>query len=113
MKRSILIAMLGVAALTIGSPFLSFSQTKDKMGEMSGPPSKAAAGSKAEAEVVQVINERRAALLRGDAETIARQYADDFIGIGASGRVFNKEESVASVKSGDAKWLSIDRSDLK
>ena len=114
MKRNIIMAMLVAVALTFGSSPLAFSQTKDKMGKKSEQQSKAATGSKAEEEVMQVMNERRAAVLQGDVEVYARQTADDYLGIGTNGgRARNKEEVLAGMKSSDSKWISINDSDLK
>ena len=116
MKQNIIMAMLVAVALTFGSSPLAFSQTKDKMGKKSEQQSKAATGSKAEEEVMQVMNERRAAVLQGDVEVYARQTADDYLGIGTNGRARNKEEVLAGMngmKSSDWKWISINDSDLK
>ena len=114
MKQNIIMAMLVAVALTFDSSPLAFSQTKDKMGKKSEQQSKAATGSKAEEEVMQVMNERRAAVLQGDVEVYARQTADDYLGIGTNGgRARNKEEVLAGMKSSDSKWISINDSDLK
>jgi ketosteroid isomerase-like protein len=103
MKRNIIITLLGIAVLTLGSTSSSFSQKKDK----------ASANSKADAEVLRVINERRDALLRGDIDAYARQTADDYLAVGTNGRVRNKEEVLAGARSSDLKWISIEHSDLK
>ncbi|MGH9837108.1 MAG: nuclear transport factor 2 family protein [Blastocatellia bacterium] len=48
-------------------------------------------------------NERAQAIVRGDAATLERIYADDFSNVGSSGAVRNKEQLIADNKSGALK----------
>ncbi|HEX4945347.1 MAG TPA: nuclear transport factor 2 family protein [Blastocatellia bacterium] len=101
MKRNMVIALLGIAALAFGSTSSSFSQKKDK----------ASSNSKAEAEVLQVINERRTAIMRG--EDYGHLLADDFLATGNSLTAITKEQVIEGFKKARHNYQLLTHTDLK
>src|SRR5215208_5651699 len=60
-----------------------------------------------EQAIRQVDHERIQAQIEADAVALDRTYADDFIGIGPSGRVRTKPQVISDFTSGDLKFQSI------
>src|SRR5438067_3140519 len=59
-------------------------------------------------EVIRKLDsERIQAQIHADATALDRIYADDFIGVGPSGRVRTKTQVISDFKSGDLKFQSI------
>src|SRR4026207_423660 len=58
-------------------------------------------------------NERIQAQIHADAVALDRIYADDFIGVGPSGRVRTKPQVIADFTSGDLKFQSITADEVK
>ena len=67
----------------------------------------------AEHAIRQVDHERIQAQIGADAVALDRIYADDFIGIGASGTVRTKAQVIADFTSGDLKFQSITTEDVR
>ena len=61
----------------------------------------------------QVDHERIQAQIEADAVALDRIYADDFIGIGPSGRVRTKAQVISDFTSGDLKFQSITTDDVR
>ena len=66
-----------------------------------------------EQAIRQVDHERIQAQIGADAVALDRIYADDFIGIGPSGRVRTKAQVIADFTSGDLKFQSITTDDVR
>src|SRR6186713_1665022 len=58
-------------------------------------------------------NERIQAQIHADAVALDRIYADDFIGVGPSGRVRTKAQVISDFTSGDLKFQSITTDDVQ
>ena len=58
-------------------------------------------------------NERIQAQIHADAVALDRIYADDFIGVGPSGRVRTKPQVISDFTSGDLKFQSITTDEVK
>jgi uncharacterized protein (TIGR02246 family) len=63
--------------------------------------------SSVEQAIKQLDNERIRAQIGADAVALDRIYADDFIGVGPSGRVRTKAQVISDFTSGDLKFQSI------
>src|SRR6185503_18387533 len=68
---------------------------------------------KVEQVIKQVDHERIQAQIGADAAALDRIYANDFIGIGPSGRVRTKVQVMADFTSGDLKFQSITTEDVQ
>ena len=66
-----------------------------------------------EQAISQLDNERIQAQIHADATTLDRIYADDFIGVGPSGRVRTKPQVISDFTSGDLKFQSITTDDVQ
>ncbi len=72
---------------------------------------KKASGS--EQEIIRIEQEMLDALLKGDATANERYMAQDYVFTGPDGKVMDKTQSVADVKSGDLKLESSKMDDMK
>ena len=63
--------------------------------------------SSVEQAIRQLDNERIQAQISADAVALDRIYADDFMGVGPSGRVRTKAQVISDFTSGDLKFQSI------
>jgi len=66
-----------------------------------------------EAAVRAVLREWLDALARNDLATVERIVADDYVITAAGGKVMNKTEDLAELKSGEIKFVSAEASDVK
>ena len=65
-------------------------------------------------EVIKKLDDERIqAQIHADATAIDRIYADDFIGVGPSGRVRTKPQVISDFTSGDLKFQSITTDDVQ
>src|SRR5207248_7601935 len=65
-------------------------------------------------EVIKKLdNERIQAQIHADATALDRIYADDFIGVGPSGRVRTKPQVISDFTSGDLKFQSITTDEIR
>jgi ketosteroid isomerase-like protein len=87
-----------IAVLVFTSAFIAFGQRAPKSVDQ---------------VIRQVDKERIAAQIGADAASLDRLYADDFIGIGPSGRVRTKPQVIADFTSGDLKFRSIVTDDVR
>ena len=94
-----------LAALLLLVAMVSASQ-EDKKGK-----TKSAGG--AEDQVKALLEQRRQAVLKGDAATLAALTADDYARVGPDGRMQNKTEYLQTFKDGSVKYQSIDVKDEK
>jgi uncharacterized protein (TIGR02246 family) len=69
--------------------------------------------SSVEQAIRQLDNERIQAQIHADAVALDRIYADDFIGVGPSGRVRTKPQVISDFTSGDLKFQSITTDEVK
>ena len=69
--------------------------------------------SSVEQAIRQLDNERIQAQIHADAAALDRIYADDFIGIGPSGRVRTKPQVIADFTSHDLKFQSITTAEVQ
>ncbi len=99
MKRILVIAVLLIAAAAPAS-----AQTMDK---------KADQNSKAEQEVLKVNKEYDEAIVRQDAAFYDRILADDYVYTNSDGKLVDKAQEMARVKSGDTKFESGQSDDVK
>ena len=70
-------------------------------------PSGVAQQQSVEEAIRRLDNERIQAQIHADAVALDRIYADDFIGVGPSGRVRTKTQVISDFTSGDLKFQSI------
>lgn len=96
MKKLTLFALLATVAI-------SSAQMKDA-GKKTGAIEK---------EVTRIEQEMVDALLKGDASANERYLAQDFVFTGPDGKVVDKAQTVADVKSGDLKFESSKLDDMK
>ena len=96
MKRIMLIALLCVTAV---AP--AFAQTAG------------GANSKAEQEVLKVVDEALAALVKRDAAVIERAFTDDYYTVYDGGQVGDKARVIASLKSTTSGWDAWERGETK
>jgi len=66
-----------------------------------------------EEAIRKLDNERIQAQIHADATALDRIYADDFIGVGPSGRVRTKPQVISDFTSGDLKFQSITTDDVQ
>src|SRR6201985_3249277 len=66
-----------------------------------------------EEAIRRVDNERIQAQIHADATALDRIYADDFIGVGPSGRVRTKPQGILDFTSGELKFQSITTDDVQ
>ncbi len=64
-------------------------------------------------EIDQLEETWRTAILKGDTSTIGSLLADDYMAITPSGTLETKDESLASIRSGNVRFTSLDISDRK
>ena len=64
-------------------------------------------------EIDHLEDNWRAAVLRGDAASMAAQLSDDYVGITAGGTLQSKDEEVANVRTGVVRFTRLDLSDRK
>jgi uncharacterized protein (TIGR02246 family) len=93
MRPSLLIAVL----------FLAFV----RMGPGQEPSARDDDRKNVEQTIRKLDNERIQAQIHADATALDRIYADDFIGVGPSGRVRTKPQVLSDFTSGDLKFQSI------
>lgn len=105
MKRILAIVILAMAA-----PSLIFSQTA---AQKAAPGNKAAAttNSKAEQEVLKVLDEVLAALVKRDAAVIERVFTDDYYTVYDGGQVGDRARVLNSFKSTTSGWDVWDRAE--
>ena len=93
MRRTLVTAVLVITATSI-----ALGQEHSASGDQR---------SSVEQAIRQVDNERIQAQIHADAAALDRIYADDFIGIGPSGRVRTKPQVISDFTSHDLKFQSI------
>jgi len=64
-------------------------------------------------DLKKLETERAAAVVRGDAATLAKQTSDDYTFINVSGRMSDKSQMVDAFKNGQSKLASDELSDMK
>src|SRR5438067_1535037 len=69
--------------------------------------------SKTEQQILELEEQRRKAILQGDAQALDRLLADDYVEIGASRVLRTKAQNIADAKSGDIKLEYLTFSDIK
>jgi len=99
MSRTTLILIL---AMTISH--LALGRVKEQ---------KAASSGRAEQELIKLDNELTGATIRGDVAALDRILAENLIYTHSSGRVETKAQFLAGLKSGEVKYESINRDDVK
>jgi uncharacterized protein (TIGR02246 family) len=85
-------------------------------GAMGVAQNQSARGSRTisvEEAIRRLDNERIQAQIHADATGLDRIYADDFIGVGPSGRVRTKPQVISDFTSGDLKFQSITTDDVQ
>ncbi|HEV2915028.1 MAG TPA: nuclear transport factor 2 family protein [Pyrinomonadaceae bacterium] len=100
MRKSLILAVLVVLA----SASLTPGQTKGD---------KSAGNSKTEREILKLMDDWIEALKRQDAAALDRLFADDFHIIESDGRMRDKEQELAPVKSGDTRFEHLSVEDVK
>lgn len=65
-------------------------------------------GSGADQQIQNLLEERRAAAVKGDASALEATTSDDYVRIGPEGGMMNKTEYLDALKSGSLKYQSID-----
>ena len=97
--------------ITFAIALLALSATSTALGQ------KQNAGSDQKKSIVQTIrqldSERIQAQIGADTVALNRIYADDFIGVGPSGRVRTKPQVISDFTSGDLKFQSITTDEVK
>lgn len=86
---------------------LSFLATGLSFAQMGKDKSKAG-GDDAKQQIMQWMEEGRAAALKGDSSWNEQHMADDYVGVNAIGERISKSEAVSRMKSGKLKYESID-----
>jgi len=81
--------------------------TMAPMGEGQEQSARGSHQTSVEEVIRKLDNERIQAQIHADALALDRIYADDFIGVGPSGRVRTKPEVISDFTSGDLKFQSI------
>ena len=81
--------------------------TMAPMGEGQEQSARGSHQTSVEEVIRKLDNERIQAQIHTDALALDRIYADDFIGVGPSGRVRTKPEVISDFTSGDLKFQSI------
>ena len=99
MRRTLVIALL---LLTAASTALGQNQSARRDQRRS-----------VEQSIRQRDHERIQAQIGADAVALDRLYADDFIGVGPSGRVRTKSQVISDFTSGDLKFQSITTDDVQ
>jgi ketosteroid isomerase-like protein len=64
-------------------------------------------------DILKIEEQWTQALLKADADYLERLYTDDIVYTHTNGMVNTKAEFLASLKAGKAKYLSLERSELK
>jgi ketosteroid isomerase-like protein len=93
MKRVLVIAVLVIAAFS-----LAFGQTKDKSNRQRG---------NAEQALIQIEREWSEAVVKHDVAFFERLYADEYAYTDSFGRVLNRTQDIAEIKSGDVQFESV------
>src|SRR5689334_13480482 len=99
MKRALLIAVLVLTAVATGG-----GQKQSPSGSHQ---------TSVEEVIKKLDDERIQAQIHADATALDRIYADDFIGVGPSGRVRTKPQVISDFTSGDLKFQSITTDDVQ
>lgn len=99
MKRILVVAVLVIAASS-----LTFGQKKDKSNKQSG---------NAEQALMQIEREWSEAVVKRDVAILERLYADEYTFTDHDGRVLNRAQDIAEIKSGDVKLESIVPDEMK
>ena len=81
--------------------------TMAPMGEGQEQSARGSHQTSVEEVIRKLDNERIQAQIHADALALDRIYADDFIGVGPSGRVRTKPEVISDFTSGDLKFQSV------
>jgi ketosteroid isomerase-like protein len=100
MKQLLLIALLSLLLP------LSLVHAKEKK-------EKAAGDGNVEQEIKNLQDQGREAALKGDTSFLEKYLADDYVGIGADGQMFTKDQAVERRRSGKLKYEAIDVKDSK
>lgn len=66
------------------------------------------AGSSADQQIQNLLEQRRAAALKGDASALEATTSADYVRVGPEGGLMNKTEYLDALKSGSLKFQSID-----
>jgi uncharacterized protein (TIGR02246 family) len=101
MKRNLLFLAIAVLTASVCS-----CATGNESAASSSTPASAttqASAENVEQTIQRLENERAQAIVRSDAATLERIYADDFSTVGTSGEVRNKAQLIADNKSGALK----------
>lgn len=66
-----------------------------------------------EEQIKKMETERAAAVVKGDADTLAKMTSDDYMLINVNGQMSDKAQTMEAIKSGQIKLSQDDLSDLK
>jgi ketosteroid isomerase-like protein len=97
--------LIAAAVLMLTVPGVSFGRA--------GGDNSAGGKSKAEREVLKLLDGWLDALKRSDMAALDRIIADDFTIVGTEGAIRSKEQDLAPIKSGDLKFESLATEDVK
>ena len=67
----------------------------------------------AEEQLKKLETDRAAAVVKGDADTVAKQTADDYTFINSDGGMSGKAQTIEAIRSGQIKLTQDDLSDMK
>ena len=100
--------MLAVAALTMAASSLALGQMTGKKGNYSNQK-----GDSVEQAVMQMEEELRVAISKGDAKAYGRIVGDDYVFTNQDAVIRNKAQMVSAYESGSIKYESVKLDDLK
>jgi len=95
-----------------GNPPANTEESRATSGHGMTPIEQTYKGS-VEQQIKTLHEEGRQAALKGDAGFFEKYLARDYCGIGGDGRLRSKAETIADLKSGAIKFVSIDERDVK
>jgi ketosteroid isomerase-like protein len=98
--------LAGVTAVVLLTPWLAFGQAQPQKAA----PSK---NSKVEQQLIKLEEAWSDAFIKGDIAVVDKILADDYANTDENGAVATKAQSIADVKSGDAKFTSIANDDYQ
>lgn len=104
---SLIARLLVIALLTIAASYLTLGQTPAKQADRANQQ------GKVEQELIKLEHEWADAVVRGDIAVLDRIEADDLIVTDPDGKVSNKAQGLADIKSGAFKVESIKLDDMK
>jgi|SRR5579864_213607 len=99
------VRMISILAILACMPLLATAKDKDKGKD------KPKGG--AEQQIASLEDQAKDAAVKADASFLENYLADDYVGVGGTGKVNNKSEAIEMRKNGTVKYDSIDVSDRK